>query len=81
MRAIADAGNYDLDAPIVCVVYGDRFTIDRRPCYGACAFRGHFMSMGQAAALSLRMGAEFDTASTDLLRGNMRAERNAPRRC
>jgi hypothetical protein len=28
IRAIADAGNYDLDAPIVCVVYGDRFTID-----------------------------------------------------
>ena len=36
------------------------------------------MSMSQAAALSLRMGAEFDTASTGLLRGNMRAERNAP---
>jgi hypothetical protein len=28
MRAIADAGNYNLDAPIVCVVYGDGFAID-----------------------------------------------------
>jgi chitosanase len=28
MRTLADAGNYDLDPPIVCVVYGDEYTIN-----------------------------------------------------
>jgi tetratricopeptide (TPR) repeat protein len=32
----------------------------------------------QAAALSLRMGAKFDTARANLMWGNMLAERNAP---
>jgi chitosanase len=28
MESIADAGNFDLDGPIQCTVYGDEFTID-----------------------------------------------------